>query len=85
MYQAKTSCLVGLAGFEPATSSLSVTRSNQLSYSPILSRFSCKQITMAFKLKCLTHHLNYSTTPSVELRRAEAVRTADSSCLSAYK
>ncbi len=29
-----TSVLVGLAGFEPATSSLSGMRSNRLSYSP---------------------------------------------------
>ena len=28
--------MVGLAGLEPATSSLSVTRSNQLSYKPSL-------------------------------------------------
>jgi hypothetical protein len=28
--------LVGLPGLEPGTSSLSVTRSNQLSYSPVL-------------------------------------------------
>jgi hypothetical protein len=27
---------VGLAGLEPATSSLSVTRSNQLSYKPLI-------------------------------------------------
>ena len=30
----KTSTLVGLAGIEPATSALSVLRSNRLSYSP---------------------------------------------------
>ena len=29
--------MVGLRGLEPLTSSLSVTRSNQLSYSPILA------------------------------------------------
>jgi hypothetical protein len=28
--------MVGLAGLEPATSSLSVTRSNQLSYKPLI-------------------------------------------------
>ena len=40
----KNSLMVGLAGLEPATSSLSVTRSNQLSYKPI------KQIVLYQKI-----------------------------------
>ena len=46
-------CLVvGLSGLEPETSALSVPRSNQLSYSPVMDRLSCVEYNA---LNLVTH------------------------------
>ena len=44
--------MVGLAGLEPATSSLSVTRSNQLSYKPVVERIGFEPMTPCLQSRC---------------------------------